>query len=72
MTAWTEEYSDYQPPELESDGTNDGLIQRKNIKHVNATEETSEHWECEMRFISVSEHEFLKAVQNIMNGGHEV
>lgn len=72
MTVWTVEELDHLPPELESDGTNDGLIQRKNIKKIEATETTPEHWECNMRFISVSEHEFLKAVQNIMNGEQEV
>lgn len=72
MTSWITEDLDHQPPELENDGTLDGLIQRKNIQKVEATENIPEHWTCDMRFISVSEHEFLKAVQNIMSGRQEV
>ena len=72
MQKWQKETLDYEPPILESDGTPDGYIQRKNIQKIKATDDTPEQYECDMRFISVSEYEFLKAIQNIINGEQEV
>ena len=72
MTKWVTEVLDHNPPALESDGTPDGLIQRKDIKVIPATEEMSEQYECQMRYMTISEYEFLKAIQNIMNGEEEV
>lgn len=72
MTKWTTEVLDHLPPSLESDGTPDGLIQRKDIEKIDATEDTPEQYSCQMRFISTSEYEFLKAIQNIMDGEREV
>lgn len=72
MTKWVTEILDHNPPTLESDGTPDGLIQRKNIEVIPATEEMPEQYSCQMRFMSESEYEFLKSIQNIMNGEEEV
>lgn len=72
MTGWKIEELDFEPVELESDGTPNGLIQRRNIKKVKKSGDKPAHYECEMRFITVSEYELLKAIQNIMNGGVEV
>lgn len=72
MTKWTEEILDHLPQSLEDDGTPDGYIQRKDIKKIDATEKMPEQYVCQMRYLSVSEYEFLKAIQNIMDGGKEV
>lgn len=75
MTAWTSTELDHEPHPLDSDGTPTGYIQYRNIVHHEAEEGEMgkpEHWTAEMRFISVSEYENLKAIQNIVSGGTEV
>jgi hypothetical protein len=72
MTKWTLEISDHNPPTLESDGTPDGLIQRKEIKKIEATDDMPKQWQCQMRYLTTSEYEFLKAIQNIIDGEKEV
>ena len=72
MTKWILETLDHSPMPLESDGTPDGYIQRKDIVKIPATDDMPEQYQCMMRFITVSEYEFLKAIQNIMDGEKEV
>ena len=72
MTKWVLEILDHMPQPLEDDGTGEGYVQRKDIEIIPATEEMSEQYSCQMRFLSVSEYEFLKAIQHIMDGGKEV
>lgn len=72
MTNWISEELDHRPEQLENDGTNEGYVQRRNIEKIEATEDMPERYTCEMRFISVSEYEMLKAMQNIVSGNIEV
>ena len=72
MTKWVTEILDHMPQPLESDGTPDGYVQRKDIVTIPATDDMPEQYQCSMRFITVSEYEFLKAIQNIMDGEKEV
>lgn len=67
MTNWVTERLDHRPLPLESDGTPDGYVQRKNIRVVEETEDMPEQYECEMRFISVSEY-----VLKMVNGEEEI
>lgn len=73
MTGWKDEELDHKPEELESDGTPYGYIQRKDIKkNTKKNDEIGAEYTCKMRFISVSEYEFLKAIQNAVRGKIEV
>lgn len=71
MTAWTKEEMLERPEELVLDAGNN-YIQRRNIVFVETDGDKPEHYECDMRFISVAEYEMLKAMQNIVSGVSEV
>lgn len=70
MTSWQKEWLDKRPEELVQDG--DMYIQRKNIQLIPADGDKPEHFECEIRFITVTEYNMLQAMQNIMQGLREV
>lgn len=75
MTAWRLTESLDKPETLTLDGNN--YMQTRNVKKIKETtndagEKVAEHYEYELRWMSVSEYEMLSAMQNIYSGGTEV
>lgn len=68
MTAWKTERCSQQPPETEM-VSGDTMIQRKNIRAVEneatGNIEAYTDYVCESRFITVSEYEMLKSMEEI-------
>lgn len=68
MTEWKKEICAELPPEFEDAGGGT-VIQRRNIeqKEVEATDTMPAYteWECESRFMEVSEYQMLKAIEEI-------
>ena len=68
MTNWEKEICSQQPLEIEQ-VSDDTLIQRKNITTVEHPEDGEKpsytDYECESRFITTSEYNMLKSIEEI-------
>lgn len=75
MTAWRKTESLDKPQSLALDGEN--YMQTRNVKVIpesknDAGGTIAEHYEYDIRWMTISEYEMLSAMQNIYSGNTEV